>query len=155
MRWDILDFGPYADRRYTMPQLIFRDPGHVCRTVEFAFFEGLLGDEAQMVLERAKRIKIPDNDDGELETEYTLGDSSDFCSIAVVDSRDMALEGRCVRLPVIDLTFAYRLQPYNRAATSKLLRCGIELLFGRRFGCPLAGQLHKFFEDKDNFVGTW
>jgi len=155
MRWEILEFGPYAGRRYTMPQLIFRDPGHVCRAVEFGFFEGSLGDEAKRVLDCAKHIKIPGNDERELEGEYTLGDASDFRSLVVVHTGDGALEGHCVRLPVIDLTFAHRLEPSNRSATDKLLRCAIELLFGRKFGCPLAGQLNDFFEDEDNFVCNW
>src|SRR5689334_16657139 len=117
MDWKVLDFGPYGGRRYTMPQLLLHDPGHLVRGVGDSIFEGELGLQAEKVLERAERIAIKNNAKGEYEAEYRLGERNDLRSLVIVKSDDPMAAPRCVRLLVIDLLFAYRLSPYDRASS--------------------------------------
>jgi hypothetical protein len=137
-----------------MPQLLFHDPGHLVRAVADDIFRGELGHQAASVLDRAKRIAIKNNGDGCYEAEYRLGDRSDFQSLEIVKACQPTKSHRCVRLPVINLLFAYRLSPYDRASSQRLIRCFTRLYFPRLVGNPSLSAIHRFFGNDNNFVGV-
>ncbi|MGH6890219.1 MAG: hypothetical protein ACREHF_13665 [Rhizomicrobium sp.] len=154
MQWDVIEIGQYAGRRYTVPQLLFHDPGHLVRGLGIGMFDGPLEDQGKFVLERAKRIGIRDNADGRYEAEYRLGDFSDFQELAIVQADESSEAHRCVRLPFMDLLFAYRPAPYDRASSDRLIGCFNKIRFGRSFGNPMRPVLHRFFESDENFTGS-
>jgi hypothetical protein len=92
-----------------------------------------------------RRIAIKNDVDGRYEAEYRMGDRSDFQSLEIVEANEQTEAHRCVRLPVIDLLFAYRLTPYDRACSARLIRYFTRLYFLRLVGNPTRSAIHEFF----------
>jgi hypothetical protein len=57
--WSIVDFGKWAGKGKTLPQIILSDPDWFFWAVENGAFKGILAGEAQKLARRAAGIKLP------------------------------------------------------------------------------------------------
>jgi hypothetical protein len=155
MSWTVLDFGRY--RGLTLPEVVFRDPDWFFWAFETGVFRGPLADEAAVIAERARRIRIPQRDDEPLVAEYAIRSrDGSFAGLELVPASRSPHEGstQTCRMAVIDLGFPRSLGAYDKCGGRLIVRHVKWILFrdeSYRITRPRAAA---FFDDDRNFELT-
>lgn len=117
MSWTELDFGKHAG--LTLPQVIFKDPDWFFWAVSNDALKARqrLKFEAIELNTKVRRIKVPQSGPDTLVAEYWIHSSTGkFCRLDLVPEsrRHHVGSGSTYRLNVIDLSFPYRIAPYDK-----------------------------------------
>jgi len=151
--WSVLQFGKHAGK--TLPQVLFSDPDWFFWAYERNLFSarGHSRDEVEAIYTKARAIRVPDSDGGDLVVEY-YGDpiSGKFAALEVVP-REQGPEGNTgfFRLNVFDLAAARHLMDYDKSGAKLLIRHLKEHLFGDPSYKMTKKRCEAFFDDDDNF----
>src|SRR5262245_29514350 len=104
MEWSQVQFGKHKGK--TLPQVLFCDPDWFFWAMENSVFrnKGTLESEAEDLDYKARHLRIPKNDDGNLVVEYIVHQATGkFSRFNVVPANERH-EGHVFRLPVIDMS---------------------------------------------------
>ena len=111
MAWSVVNLGRFRDKAKTLPQIIFEDPDWFFRTIETKAFQSLganLVAEAADLEQKAKAIRIPNNEDGGLVAEYVnhpWGDGFSEMRLVAIDHPVPDGPSPTYRKKIIDLSF--------------------------------------------------
>ncbi len=152
MAWTRLTFGKHEGK--TLPQIVFSDPDWFFWAWENDVFGSpeLMG-EAARINERARRIRIPDDDGVERDAEYIIHPSTK--NVTDVDFVPKSQTYTCgaggtIRKDVIDLSVPRSVQNYDKRGGGVVVQAVKQVLFPnvRRLTRQL---LDAFFDDDSNF----
>ncbi len=146
--WFRLTTGPHAG--LTIPALLFTDPGHFFVTHENGEFYGPITADATEVHRRATAIRIPERYGPNLAVEYVI-DRGGFEDLRLCPA-NMLLERGCFMQPVLDMSAAHSLKPYDTWGNKLMLRAIKAILFGKSDYRMTAARAAAFFENDQNFV---
>lgn len=153
MAWSVLAFGRHKGK--TLPQVVFSDPDWFFWAIEEDIFKGKQRSEAERIDERARAIRIPDNDKGKLKAEYILhSPTGKFGNMEIVPARRPLHEGSssAFRMDVIDLSVPRSIARYDKLGCRTLLSSVKHVLFGSASARMTQERCEAFFEDRDNFA---
>jgi hypothetical protein len=140
----------------TLPQVLFRDPSWFFYMIENRKFgdKGRIAEEARELEQKARNIRIPNNEGGNLVVEYThqLSDYSFACLEIVPKTRE--LHSRSNRKDVIDLSYPGQYKSYDKLGYKLLLSKLKFILFGNSNCRMTKRRCETFFEDDNHFVTT-
>jgi hypothetical protein len=152
MNWSIVQFGQYKGK--TLPEIVFRDPGWFFWAYEKNLFWGSQVPEAEAINRRARRIRVPPNDEGQvLVVEYaTRRTNGKFCGMELVPSDRPRHSGTPTeRKPLIDLSFAKSCGGYDQGGNRLIVRQATFILFGDESARMTAQRAAAFFDEDANF----
>jgi hypothetical protein len=154
MAWTEVNFGKWADKGKTLPQIVFSDPDWFFWAVEKQTFFGPLAAEAADIARKAKRIKIPGAAPGEKKVRYFIHPSVDkFAGAEVVPSdRPPHVGSSGTReSQFFDLSMPRRIAPYDKHGGKLLVRAVKYQIFGSGSVRLTKERCENFFNDPANF----
>ena len=155
MPWSIVYFGRHKGK--TLPQIIFSDPDWFFWAIEEEVFKDRdsLAAEAQEVYEKAAKIKIPNNDNGELVVEYFVHKpSGKFSGFRVIPSSTPNHGGSSSSFKdkVIDMSVPRKLARYDKWGCKQLLSSLKLYVFGNKSVHMTKKRCEDFFDTSSNFA---
>jgi|ERR1035441_1594250 hypothetical protein len=155
MIWAALTFGKHAEK--TLPQVAFADPDWLFWAVEAGVFKGasVLGDDAERVYSRAKRVRIPQDTGEQLVAEYAFCQQDGrFANVEIVPASRRPHQGSSptMRLPFFDLSVPRRFCAYDKAGGRTLVAALKVYLFGDPDYRMTRERSGRFFQNDANFV---
>jgi hypothetical protein len=147
MQWSVLTFGKH--KGLSLPQVLFRDPDWFFWAIANNVLYGRPGKEAEELIERSRRIKVPINEPKDTEIEYQHEPGGKFCSIRFVKA---CIPGQryAVRSKVLDLKYIRECKIYDKRGYRKLIAWIRRHYFRGRNLTKRA--VEKFFSDDRNFL---
>jgi hypothetical protein len=154
LRWGVVDFGKFAGKNMTLPQIILTDPHWFWSMFENdAFSErGRLAGEAADIAKKARRIRIPGKKSERWKARIYLTPKGTFSRFEVVQvKKDWCRRSSKIELTdFIDLSISYRLKGYGNQGGKRLIECFKLAVYGP--GRRLTEQRCKeFFANSANF----
>lgn len=157
MRWTPLDFGRHKGK--TLPQIVFQDPDWLFWAVKDGVFNKrkYLKQEVNEINEKARRIRIPQNNGSELVALYTLDRNGHFCCLRTIAKSQVPFwRGPPILLnnkhPFIDLSVPKRLKGYDKRGYRLFIKDMKAILFGHRDCRMTQRRCEEFFNDDSNFL---
>ena len=126
MPWSKLTFGKHKGK--TLPQVLFTDPDWFFWAMGKGVFEkrsGLVRSEANDIFRKARRIRIPGNESGNLEAEYFIHSPTDkFSHFGIVSATKPQHIGSSptFRSDVIDLSIPRQIAEYDKLGCKQMIR---------------------------------
>jgi hypothetical protein len=152
--WSKLTFGKHDGK--TLPQVILTDPDWFFWAIEKRVFDNwpALRVEANDILQKARRIKIPKPDPENWEIEYIMQPDRKFSCFQVVDATRPSHVGSSItaRDTHLDLSFVRRGNAYDKTGNTLMLRSFKYYFFGKREARLTKERCETFFSDPKNFV---
>jgi hypothetical protein len=147
MRWRTVNFGRHIGK--TLPQIVLSDPNWFFWAV--TIFYGPLANEAEVLVRRARSIKIPrPNPKKRWAIEYRRDRDDRFLGIDIVKADSHMHSPLFERLPHLDLAFVRRGNVHDTRDCRRVIRDFRHLYFD---GLNLTkGRCEAFFEDEGNFT---
>jgi hypothetical protein len=152
MVWSTVNFGKHSGK--TLPQIVFSDPDWFFWAIENGIFKGPLANQARTLNARARVIRIPENDSGDLTAEYYLHQpTGKFAHVEVVPVSRPHHEGSSptFRKDVIDLSVPRQIAPYDKLGCKNLISSVKSVLFGSASVRMTKERCEAFFDDLANF----
>lgn len=151
MTWKTVNFGMWAGRGYTLPQVLIRDPDWFFWAIEDKVFPINLIAPAQKLSRRAKNIVIPERGAVKRCVAYVIGTDGKLHDAYLIRRSQGPHVGssRQQRMDVLDLSFARRLMPYDKAGSAILIKRLRQDWFGGKV--LTKPRVEAFFSEKDNF----
>jgi len=152
MDWSVVDLGKYKGKGKILPQVVFDDPDWFFWAYGQGVFRGRFAAEAEYVYRRARRIRVPPDEDGErLEVEYTVTPKDGTFAVMECVPPSQRLHARSTRRPWIDLRFPSAVCPYDKTGGRLLVRAAKSILFSSAAVRMTAALAAAFFGDDNNF----
>lgn len=156
MPWSIVGFSRHKGK--TLPQIIFSDPDWFFWAFEKEVFKnkGSLDTEAHEVHRKARRIRIPNNDNGGLVIEYIFQESTgtfshfsteNFSHFKVVPS-----SSRPSGKKYIDMSVPRQTAHYDKLGYRYLLSSLKYHVFRNKSVRMTKKKCEDFFDDSSNFI---
>ena len=145
MSWTTVNFGKYTGK--SLPQIVLSDPNYFFWLAEKLY--GPLATEAEVLVRRARNIKIPKPNSRKWAVEHRRDRDGRFLGIDIVkvDSHAHSLSER---LPQLDLAFVRRGNVHDTRDCRRVIHDFRRLYFD---GLNLTKRrCEEFFEDEDNFT---
>jgi hypothetical protein len=153
MPWSIVKFGKHSGK--TLPQIVFDDPDWFFWAIEENVFKGPLSREAMVIGARARTIRIPNNDTGNLVAEYFVHPPTrKFSHMEIIPLSQPKHEGSSptFRSDVIDLSVPRQIASYDKLGCRSLLSSVKNVLFGSKSARMTQERCGEFFDDSGNFL---
>ena len=152
MHWTKIDFGKYEGK--TLPEVIFSDPDYFVWGFDNGIFSknSELEKNAEFLYERIRSIKIPDNLNGNVVSEYCINPTTsefDILRIVPIDSPKDHLV--LYRGSIIDLSFPRQYSYVARNVTNRFLNQLFFILFNNFNYKPPKEECENFFNNDENF----
>jgi hypothetical protein len=154
MVWSELKFGKHKGK--TLPQILLSDPDWFFNAIDEKYFKegSTLHLEAKDIYNKARNIKIPNNEDEALVVKYFIHTPSkkyshfDFVSANNSTHDDIGSIGL---KSVIDMRYPRKFAKYDKLGYKNFLSSLKSLVFGNK-PVPLTKESYEdFFNDPDNF----
>lgn len=155
MFWSKVYFGKHEGK--TLPQILCSDPDWFFWAMENNVFKnkGVLLSEAKDLYKKARSIKIPDNDNKELEVEYVFHQpTGKFSHFDIVPKGMPAHDGssQTLRLKLIDMSVPRQIAAYDKLGCKHLLLSLKFHLFESKSARLTKKRCEEFFSDESNFA---
>lgn len=155
INWTIVDFGKFADKKMSLPQIVLTDPDWFWHLDEEDAFKGWgpLAKEADDIAAKAQKIRIPGKNRKRWKVVNYLTPEGSFSHFDVFDARaDCHMGSARTRITdFIDLSLPHRLKPYDKKG-GKALIMGLKYqLYGRTNIRLTKGRCEEFFANSSNF----
>jgi hypothetical protein len=155
MNWSKLNFGKHEGK--TLPQVLYNDPDWFYWSIKMKIFtkRTFYHDDLSMLLTRSRKIRIPNNFDGNLVVDYfTDEQTGKFSYFRIVDSTRVprSRTNPEMRLPVLDMLVPYRLAAYDKGGYKEFKKCFRYYYFGSKTARASKEKIETFFADKSNFA---
>lgn len=145
MIWTVVKFGKHAGK--TLPQIILSDPKWFFWAANILY--GPLATEAELLVRRARNIKIPKPSPTRWVVEFRRDRDGRFLGIDIVKA-DSHAHSLFERLPYLDLAFVRRGNVHDTRDCRRVIFDFRRLYFG---GLNLTKRrCEALFEDESNFV---
>jgi hypothetical protein len=145
MIWTTMPFGRHIGR--TLPQIVLSDPNYFFWLAEKLY--GRLMTEAELLVRRARNIKIPKPNPKKWAIEYRRDRDDRFLGIGIVKA-DSHAHSLSERLPHLDLAYVRRGNVHDTRDCRRVIRDFRRLYFD---GLNLTKRrCEEFFEKEDNFI---
>jgi hypothetical protein len=152
MEWSVVDIGKYKGKCKILPQVVFDDPDWFFWAYRQGVFRGQYAAQAEYVYRRARRIRVPPDEDGELlVVEYTVQPKDGKFAVMECVPPHQPWHARSIRDTCIDLGFPAVACPYDKTGGRLIVRAAKSILFGSSAVRMTAGRAAAFFEDDGNF----
>jgi len=152
MPWSIVKFGKHLGK--TLPQIVFSDPDWFFWAIEEDVFKGSLSGEAKVIYVRARAIRIPNNNTGDLVAEYFVHPPTGrFYHMEIVPVSQPRHEGSSpsFRSDVIDLSVPRQIASYDKLGCRSLLSSVKDVLFGSKSARMTQERCGAYFDESTNF----
>ncbi len=152
VNWTIVTFGKYKGN--TLPQIVIKDPDWFFFAFEKQFFKGDLKSEAELINDRARRIRIPHEGSTKLVAEYIVHPSTNKLADLqfVPEDRPMhAGSSRSFRRDHIDLSAARSFSAYDKSGGKILVQKMKQLLFRDPAYRLTRKRCEELFDNDQNF----
>jgi hypothetical protein len=153
MPWSIVKFGKHSGK--TLPQIVFSDPDWFFWVIEEKVFKEPLSREAEVINARARAIRIPNNEAGDLLAEYFVHPpTGKFSHMEIIPASQPKHEGSSptFRKEVIDLGVPRQIAIYDKLGCKSLLSSVKDVLFGGKSARMTQERCEAFFDDSANFL---
>ena len=156
MRWTPLNFGKHKGK--TLPQIAFQDPDWLFWAIEGRVFERkeYLKQEVNEINEKARKIRIPQNNGSKLVALYTLDDNGYFDGLHTIPEGQVPLwRGSPTLLdrhPFIDLSVPRQLNGYDKKRNKLFIKHVKAILFEESDRRMTQKRCEDFFNDDSNFL---
>src|SRR4051812_37820989 len=124
MGWTIVGFGRYQE--WTLPQILWEDPGYVLWAWRHQIFDDDLAQEAELLVGRARRIRIPKRKPRKWRVEHRfIAAERRYDGFRLVRAREPECAGGRIwkrRDEHFNLFVASENDGFDRAGVEKLLR---------------------------------
>lgn len=152
--WSTLNFGKHSGK--SLPQVLFADPDWFFWAVEKEVFHDrpLLKTESELLLRRARNIKIPASRHPDPVVEYFVHHPTGKFAHFDVIPRDRGAHigsSRTFRSDVIDMSVPRRLAPYDKTGCKSLVSSLKHHVFGNKSARITRERAEAFFDDASNF----
>lgn len=152
--WSVVDFGKWAGKGKTLPQILVADPDWFFWAVEQNTFQkrGRLAQEAEMLSRRALTIKIPRDQAPRDCVRYWFTPDGKFAQIELIESSQAAHQGSSheERRPHLNLSAPRYSKQYDKAGGALIIRGFKHYWFGDK--SLTKARVEKFFSDPTNFL---
>ena len=156
MIWTSLDFGKHAG--LTLPEALFKDPDWFFWMMKQPNpFQNnrSLRDQADDLLRKATRIRIPGNgEEEELEIEHMVHFPSQlYGGFLVLPASKQSHQGssQTLRRDHLDMSVPRQIATYDKAGGKLLIRCMKPIYFGSKSVRLTKQRCEAFFNDESNF----
>jgi hypothetical protein len=154
MAWSMLTFGKHRGK--SLPEVIFTDPDWFFWAVETGVFDnkGALKREASELLNKAKAIRIPNNEANDLVAEYVIHSPTGKLShmnIVPAQRKHHVGSSPTYRKDVIDLSFTRQIARYDKLGCRALIASAKFVLFGNKSARMTRARCDEFFNSAKNF----
>jgi hypothetical protein len=152
-KWTIVNFGKFAGKKMSLPQIVLTDPDWFWYMADKKAFTGTLAGEAEDIAEKAQKIRIPGKSRKRWKVLNYLTPEGAFSHFDVFDVRADCHTGsaRVQITELIDLSLPHRLKPYDKKGGKALIK-GLKFeLYGRTDIRLTKGRCEDFFADPSNF----
>lgn len=153
MPWTKIGFGKHT--RKTLPQVPFSDPSWFFGAVERHEFDASpeLGAEANVILRRATRMRIPPRDGVEQRIDFIVRRGKLWDALPVsADQPRQSGGSRSSRPGEVDLSVPWQIDREDRHGVTRMLRCVKLCVFGDEKKRLSKKEIEAFFSNEDNFV---
>lgn len=122
--WSVVNFGKWAGKGKTLPQIIVTDPDWFFWAVENDSFYGALKAEAAKLARRAQSIKIPATFGSDHCIQYMLTPDGKFAHFNIIPSDQSAHLGSSseIRNTLLSLRMARTINEYDKLGGKHLIR---------------------------------
>ncbi len=157
MPWTVVNFGKFKGKDKTLPQILFTDPDWFFYLIEQDAFvnKGALAAEAADLNHKARRIRIPQQPNQQLEAEYVIHrPTGKFGGVHVVPVDQPVHVGSSPawRRPVLDMSVPRAISDYDKLGNQIHIQNLKAILFGSE-NYPMTKQrAATFFDEPANFV---
>jgi hypothetical protein len=151
MEWIILTFGKHAG--CSLPEIILSDPDWFLWAIKKDVFYGRLAEQAKLLLEKARRIKIPKRHAERWNIEYRCDNDGSFRGFNIIRCRAGSefVHSSCRRANHLDLLSVRPSKTYDKGTYRRLIRDFRRHYFGKR-AYLTKRRCERFFDDESNFV---
>ena len=149
--WSVVNFGKFAGKGFSLPQILTKDPDYFFWGVDEGVFKWALQREAEILARRATAIKIPKGDDIGDCIQYWLTPDGKFSGFAVIDQTQPAHVGSSteIRRPVLNLEMPRKIKGYDKLGCRLMRKTFKYHWFGdKNF---TRARVEDFFSDARNF----
>lgn len=156
MRWTEIGFGKkHPDK--TLPQILLSDPDYFFWGMDTGAFEqrAHLRKQSEILNRRARGIKIPNNDDGQLEIEHIISPVNYTYARFDVESMDTPVHrggSPALREKFLDLSFPRSLKQYDKSGGKLLIHSFKQHILGNSKARITKKVAEDFFSNPDNFI---
>lgn len=149
--WSTVDFGKWAGKGKTLPQIIVADPDWFFWGIEEGIFKGPLAAEAKKLARRATAIKMPPTYTTHC-VQYMLSHQGKFSGFNVIPIAQPAHLGSSteIRRPHLDLSAPRSLQKYDKLGGRLMMPTFKYYWFSNKNFTKQ--RLEDFFDDASNFL---
>lgn len=154
MAWTVLTFGKHSGK--SLPQVLFSDPDWFFWAMEEGLFAKRPGlrKEAELLNQRAKRIKLPITKINDPKVEYVIHRPSlKFSHIEIIPSDRGPHVGSSPtqRSDLIDMSFPRRMSAYDKTGCKSLVSSLKYHFFGSATARITKDRAEAFFDDSSKF----
>lgn len=155
MTWTTLNFGKHDGK--SLPQVLFSDPDWFFWAIEKDAFRdrGDLEDESKELYQKARNIKIPNNDDGSLIVQhYIHRPTGKYSHFEIIPENQPQHEGASptIRNTVLDMTAPRNIGSYDKIGYKSLVSSLKSMVFGSKSARMSKSKIETFFDDRNNFL---
>lgn len=155
MAWTKLDFSPKHIGK-TLPQIVLSDPDWFFWSIETGVWKKrpFLAQEARMIDEKARNIRIPNNAANNLRIEYRLHGDYTIVGFEVVDINKPFYQGghRQIGYNVIDFSIPRSIKGYDKLGYKLFIKSFKFWVFEDEDIRLTKAKCEAFFDDDSNFV---
>ena len=154
MAWTVVNFGKYAGKRKTLPQIIFEDPDWFFWCYDTKKFIGNLAVEAKEIHRKASSIRVPQEGKEPMEVEYIIDSSREKFSdmkLVPISKPEHVGSSFTYRSKVIDLGVPSKFAAYDKQGGNQMIRRVRFYLFGDSKYKMTQKRCEEFFDKDENF----
>ena len=152
-KWTEINFGKFADKQMSLPQIVLTDPDWFFYMVEIRAFTGRVARQAADIAVKARKIRIPREKPKRWKVLNYLTPERAFSHFDVVEAKPdwYSRSSKTQVSDFIDLSISHRLKPYDKQGGKRLIKCFKHQLFGGTNVRLTKRRCEEFFADPGNF----
>lgn len=150
--WSTVNFGKFAGKKLTLPQILVKDPDWFFWAVEQGAFKGAQAAEAKTLARRASAIKLPATRAATGCVQYWLTPDGKFAGFALIDKSQPPHVGSSseIRRPELNLAAPRSIKGYDKLGCKLMLKTFKYYWFDDKNFTK--ARVEAFFDDPANFV---
>jgi hypothetical protein len=154
IKWTVVNFGKFADKHMTLPQIILNDPDWFWYMVERKAFTGTLASEAADIAARARKVRIPGKSPKRWKVLNYLTPEGAFSHFEVIEAQTACdrVSAKTRVTDFIDLSLPHRLKSYDKKGGKRLIKGLKYQLYGRTNVRLTKRRCEEFFADPGNLA---
>jgi hypothetical protein len=150
--WTDVNFGKWAGKRKTLPQVLVADPDWFFWAVSEGAFKGALAGQAETLARRAKAIKLPAAIAHTHIVQHWVTPDGKYARFDLIDRDQGQHHGSSseIRHETLDLEFPRRIAQYDKLGCKQMIKSFKSHWFdGKAF---TKDKVETFFDDSANFL---